>query len=428
MVFPQLRNFTSLIRNTPPITTSLPWQHRLPSSLQEPFTVASQTLSYLSEKSAPYIEFLSSHLPGAIQDLVRKATGGTTKLSQPQPTFFSYLLDLLRNPYTAYPATLIAILLVFLVMSYGNRSSWGGGRLPSPFSSFGGGAPRVTDSDFSYMTQDEIGIPARTYDPREQYYHPRAASVQVDDIPDILLLRHKNVIYPLHFPAYAISEHILKIGDVRRQAARELGTKDPKRIKLIYKGRVLKDDAVSARFEGLKQESEIMCVVSEGIINGGGHWSSDSEIEVDGTSRHRVERRPSSRRQRRPTEEAPPHMSNPNLAPPPMDRVPSSTGNSRSNSPSPVAKTTLEQLEQLASNFHTKLVPLCVKFIENPPSDTKTREFEHKKLNETILAQIILKLDEVTTGDDVQARTRRKELVKEAQAMQDKLDEIAKQA
>jgi hypothetical protein len=43
-----------------------------------------------------------------------------------------------------------------------------------------------------------------------------------------------------------------------------------------------------------------------------------------------------------------------------------------------------------------------------------------------ILAQIILKLDEVTTGDDMQARQRRKDLVKEAQAMLATLDEAAK--
>jgi hypothetical protein len=428
MFFPQaLRNFFSIITNDAPKTTALPWQQRLPSLLQESVTVASQALSLLSEKSASYFESLSSHLPSALQSLVRRAIGEPTTVPQPPPTLYSYLTVLLQNPATAYPATLVAVILVLVAMSYGNRQGWGGGRLPSPFSGFSGsrGAPQVTDRDFSYVTSDDLEYPARTYDPHDAYYLPRAQSVQVDDGPDILLLRHKSVTYPLQFPAYAINDGLLLIGDVRKQAAKQTGTKDPRRIKLLYKGRILKEDGVSARSEGLKQESEIMCVVSEGMPNGSGHGgSSDDEIEVDGSWKPKVERRPSTRRPRRPTTGDAPPTGNPNLVPPPMDRGPSSSGNSRANSPAP--KTALGQLDQLASTFHTKLVPQCILFTSNPPKDTKTRDFEHKKLSEMILAQIILKLDEVTTGDDMQARQRRKDLVKEAQAMLATLDEAAK--
>jgi len=48
-------------------------------------------------------------------------------------------------------------------------------------------------------------------------------------------------------------------------------------------------------------------------------------------------------------------------------------------------------------------------------------------LSETILTQILMKLDGVETDGDQDARMKRKEIVKEVNAMLNKLDEMAKE-
>ena len=71
-------------------------------------------------------------------------------------------------------------------------------------------------------------------------------------------------------------------------------------------------------------------------------------------------------------------------------------------------------------------MPKCVQFTSNPPSDSKARDSEYKQLSESILAQIILKCDAVETDGDEGLRARRKELVKETQAMLNSLDAVGK--
>ena len=54
------------------------------------------------------------------------------------------------------------------------------------------------------------------------------------------------------------------------------------------------------------------------------------------------------------------------------------------------------------------------------------RDQEHKKLTESILAQIMLKADDIDMDGDVQARCDRKKLVVEINEMFKKLDATAK--
>ena len=235
------------------------------------------------------------------------------------------------------------------------------------------------------------------------------------------------------------------MGELRKLAADKIGC-DPRQIKLLYKGKALRDNSVACREEGLKQNSELMAVVSEAPLpNGRGDESSESasesemangsvRVDVDGTlvggipkkSRkgHRGGKKNKNRRDGEsgtPTEgRNSPMPGSREGQPQPQPQAPTS------QSPQQGPKSPMNKLDELSSLFHTKFVPQCVQYLTNPPSDPKARDMEHKKLSETILAQVILKLDEVETEGNEEARARRKALVKETQAMLGSLDAVVK--
>jgi hypothetical protein len=62
----------------------------------------------------------------------------------------------------------------------------------------------------------------------------------------------------------------------------------------------------------------------------------------------------------------------------------------------------------------------------NPPSDLKTRDLEYAKLSESVMAQIVLKADNIETEGDTEARASRKQLVNEASDVLKRLDAIGK--
>lgn len=91
-----------------------------------------------------------------------------------------------------------------------------------------------------------------------------------------------------------------------------------------------------------------------------------------------------------------------------------------------VKRTPIEEIDFLSHKFRTELVPQGLEFISNTPADAKKRNFEYRKISETILAQILLKSDAVDTEGDTTARMRRKKLVSEVQDFLNDLDIAAK--
>ena len=453
--------------------------------------MASSSVQTWTDNLASRLESLASSLPLPVQSLIRNVTAGTLLKSAALPesfaptneNFYSLLNTYSAVSYTTVCATLLAV--VFLCYKYsmsyytrgsGNDESWGGRRSPYTASS---GRGSIADH-VEYLTSDSY-----LSEPRSPYVAQRASALSShgyanEEAPDTLLMRYKHHTYELHFKPYAISDGILLVSDVRKYAAEKLNT-DPRRLRLLYKGRPLKDDNLEAKAYKLKQNSEIMCVISDvEAMNGASsdHSGSgdDSSSVTSTTKRPRRRRAESTTRPRTeyqapsqqsqpayqsssyshsPSISRPPHTrpSNENLRAPAMEKQSSkqsSTGHPsppRARSPMPPASrqsppqprpnplatntaidpnSPLGKVNALSSTFHTQWLTKCTQFIMNPPTDPKTRDLEYVKLSESVLAQIVLKADNIDTEGDTEARASRKQLVNEASEVLKRLDAIGK--
>lgn len=353
---------------------------------------------------------------------------------------------------------------------------WPSGR-SSPFEAVvPGSTPYVSEDNYSYIVPDSndsynVSVPRNS----TRLDNPPHTS------PDILVLKHRGTTYPLHLPAFSIAEGELTVGNLRRLAAEKTNTNESRRVKLLYKGKILKDDSRPCRDEGLKQNSELMCVISEAGHLGAGREDAESSDSADSEEmlengiggprpiivdaddlrggdmrskrkNHRAGRRkktstrggspgPNTTNTPRgsssflaPTDALPPRGSSPGPRAPSPSRPRSSLSSNapQSQSQPPLSslpnhkKTPLQTLEALSHAFHTTLVPQSVLFTNNPPTDSRVRDLEYKKLSESILAQIILKLDAVDTEGDEGLRAKRKQLVRETQEVLGDLDRVGK--
>lgn len=399
--------------------------------------------STLGEKCALYLDHVSDHLPVFLHSLRPRLD---PYLTYSTTTFRSVAQALpldVDEQTTALGAAILIGLLTVVAMSWGNpfNSFWR--RSPNYASA---SAPQVRDDDYSYITPDFI------VDPRSQpgQYGAQYEAGAAENEPDIICLKHRGTIYPLHFRAYAIDDGLLTVGDLRHTAAAKMGASNPNQIRLLYKGNLLKDDARTCKSEGLKQHSQVLCVVSEAGSNTPSDQSDyDSapanEVPVirPGSSSSRVDgidagpANPSSKKKnnkkkkkkggKRSEERFAPETlaTPPTLAPP----RPSSAGRSAAPSPSPsmkLLKTALEQVTALTEYLQQELLPLCEEYLADPPTDPKKREFEYRKLSETILTQVMLKADGIEPDGNEVVRNARKALIKEAQATLNRLDLVGK--
>lgn len=421
------------------------------SLLSESLTLANTQLQNLYSQLPPSLQ---SYIDTASK-LIHRSLPHQASI-QPATALEKASALIARADSTTLASVLLPVLaLLFFMSRYGPNT---GGRY-SPFALAGGPPPRVTNDDYRYIDDDEADRLGRYRD--ESYGFPsshphRPARVEPDLAPDILILKHMGTTYPLHFGAFDIAEGRLKVGDVRRLAARETKTDDYRRIKLLYKGKSLKDDHAQCRDEGLKQNSTIMLVISSEPHRNDGNESSSSasssvtangrdqgpHVDVDGTiigerePRKRKNHRGGRKKKGRDSTQTSPRDSG-FLAPPgstangasSSSRQPSPSRHAPSSAPPPKKPSTpAEALDMISSDFHRNWVPQCLEFIENPPNDTKAKDFEYKKISEGILAQVILKLDGVETEGDTALRARRKELVTETQAWLADLDKAQKRS
>lgn len=342
------------------------------------------------------------------------------------------------------------------------RFGWSGygGRGPiSPFaSSLGhdGQPPDIMDEDFSYITSQDLEN--HNID-RSRYYDPRTSSQRVArsepplEIPDddVVLIKNRGITYPEHFPAYSIGDGKLLAGDIRDRAQliMKLSNRQTNNLKMLYKGKQLKDNNEAVCKYGVKNKSEVLIVLPEDDVDvGGGRSSSETSEEIvvvqseDGNGRSG--RKKSKRGRKKPQAPSPRESgSSVGLSVPEGDqrrkRAPSV---SRTRSPErPASGTTIavsrpplipaapnsamDKLNKIQANFDDSLRPICEEFVANPPDDAKECVAQYRKISETVLQQVLLKLDEIDTGGDDSIRMRRKELVKYVQEVLKPVDKYS---
>jgi hypothetical protein len=326
---------------------------------------------------------------------------------------WAYELVANRNTFETTSIALALATFLVLIMSWSSRFS-NLGRF-SPFTrSPPQGSTIVSDADFSYITTEDLKR------------HQQQAGHAPEDLgpardTDMLSLRNKGQSYAVHFPAYSIAKGELSVGQVRDQAGRKIGC-DARRVKLIFQGKNLKDDGRQCRQEGLKHESQILLTIGD-ISASGSDDEDDSGDGVDSaadpdSAKRRRNRNKNKKRRNKPKNSGSntPDASNLGV---PLPHAQSS----RAPSPKP-PQSVLEKIASLRETLRGWEDDITT-FERTPPTEPAKRDFEGKRLSETILTQVLLKTDAIETEGDPEARARRKELVKETQDMLKRVDDAA---
>ena len=400
----------------------------------------------LGESAAKNISTALAHAHRAIGSFFRHDSKPPTLQESEawHESLYDSISDFLSSRSSLENTSILLALSTFLFlllrnMSWTSRLGHLGRFSPFTRSPNQSGSTKVSDSDFSYITADDL----RRHQAESISHQPQTSSPEDYGPPrdtDVLIIKNKRREYSVHFPAYSIAKGELTVGQVRDAAAKKTHTRDPKQIKLLYKGKNLKDDGRSCKQEGLRDGSEILCTIADQKPASGSESGSDDEDgvdgEIEGTGSGKGKRKSRSRRNRRRRDRQanadPSGTSTPDIPPSSNLGVPLSQASTRTGSrapspkPPPTPATPIDKLAALQSTLNSFRSDVDG-FIKHPPAETAKKEFEHKRLSETILTQVLLKLDAVETDGDEDARARRRGLVKETQGVLNALDAAMKQ-
>lgn len=353
---------------------------------------------------------------GALQHLIANYLNGTlTNLSAAFQESSEYISGTLGVPPTYVYSGIAALVALPITMS---RFGWSLNREQS-FGAVPGGVPDITNEDFSYIPAQDLDDPRVEYiDTRHFPPRPRSRGPSEPE-DDILLIKNKGVTYPAHFPAYAIGDGKLYVKDVRDRVGilMDLSPRTARRIKLLYKGKQLKESSAPIREYGVKNKSELMAVIPDGDDENSGR-SEDDMIIVDEPSRNDTKSSKSKKKKKGSKRKS--DKNGPGSPTSPLD-----SGSNGDAANGTVVNAASKKLDEIEDDFRSKWLPLCLDYIDAPPKDLKKREDEHRKISETVLQQVILKLDGVETEGIDEIRQRRKELVRRTQEVLKRLD-IAK--
>ncbi|OAA48817.1 BAG domain protein [Cordyceps fumosorosea ARSEF 2679] len=350
--------------------------------------------------------------PGALQNIGSYITGTLDTLSATLDSSNQYIATTLGlHPSLVYTAAAVLLAVPVTMSRYG----WSRG---SPYASQPGGVPAITEDDYAYITSqdiDDAGLAAPALSAPRRQHSPAATA---DD--DVLLIKHRGVNYPTHFPHGAIDDGRLQVHDVALRAGlmMSLSERETRSLRFVYKGRQLKSPSAPVREYGIRNNSTLMAILPEGGGFGGRADGSDEETVVVNESK--------SQRKNRRRKEAKKRIDGGDGGDDAASSPRDNTSSAGAKSPSPIPGAAgQKRINELADEFNSKWLPLCNKFIAKPPADPRKRTDEHLRLSETVMQLILLKLDEVEPEGNPDVRQSRKDLTRTVQDVLRQLDVAA---
>ncbi|KIM99087.1 hypothetical protein OIDMADRAFT_166712, partial [Oidiodendron maius Zn] len=236
-------------------------------------------------------------------------------------------------------------------------------------------APVVTDDDFSYITDADLDQQAHSF------------STRVNQT-DVLCLWYQGNSHDLRFPPNTIKKPSCTIGNVR--AVIDSLYLDANTIKLIYMGQELTDDSKSCRDYNITNQSEILGIDGDAYLERPYYlhdFITAARRILSGGNGKEMQQSPSQKGSE------------------PWEPI--TTGDHWTSS-----STSMEQLVAISRQLHSRIIPLCIKFIAQPPRKEQQRVREGKELVELVISKILMKLDAVEVVGDDEAGSRRRSLAK----------------